>query len=174
MNTVINIYAKKAKNYLEVFKEKEYEVDVKFENVHLKKLNTLVKEEMFSKNDLFAGGKTLFDLMQLEKGKDQHNYHGLTPEDILEALKNIKTPYSIFESDDGRISIVSSIMSHFGHPLAVIIELNGSLKGDTEANINKLVTMFPVGDIEEFMSKKTVKEIYYLNKGNETKEKAHR
>ena len=33
-------------------------------------------------------------------------------------------------------------------------------------------TMFPVGDIEEFMSKKTVKEIYYLNKGNETKEKA--
>ena len=173
MNTIINIYSKKAKTYLEEFKEKEYQVDVRFENVHLKKLNTLVKKEMFSKNDLFVGGKTLFDLMQPEKGKGQHNYHGLNPEDILEALKHIKTPYSIFESDDGRISIVSSIMSHFGHPLAVIVELNGNLKGDTEANINKLVTMFAVGDVEEFMNRKTVKEIYYLNKGNETKEKAH-
>ena len=102
MRTVINIYAKKAKNYLEEFKEKEYQVDIRFENTHLKNLNRLIGKEMFSKNDLYVTGKTLFDLMQIEKGKDQHNYHGLTSDDILETLKNIKTPYSIFESDDGR------------------------------------------------------------------------
>ena len=169
MNTIINIYSKKAKTYIKEFKEKEYQIDVRFKNVHLLSLNEIIGFHLFIKNDLFVGGKTLYDLMQPEKGKDQHNFHGLIPEDILEALKNIKTPYSIFESDDGRISIVSSIISHFGHPLAVIIELNAGLKGNTEANVNKLVTMFPVGDIEEFMSKKTVKEIYYLNKGNEKK-----
>ena len=98
MNTVINIYAKKAKNYLEVFKEKEYEVDVKFENIHLKKLNTLVKEEMFSKNDLFAGGKTLFDLMQLEKGKDQHNYHGSSVSCHIRISSYSRGPSPIFSA----------------------------------------------------------------------------
>ena len=169
MKAIINIYSKKAKTYLEEFKEKEYQVDVRFDNVHLKSLNRLMNKELFLKNDLFVDSDSLWSMMQPLGGKKKHNYHGLTPEDILEALKNIKTPYSIFESDDGRISIVSSIVSHFGHPLAVIIELNATLKGNIEANINKLVTMFPVSDIEEFMNKKTVKEIYYLNKGNEAK-----
>ena len=172
MNTIINIYAKKAKTYLEEFKGKEYQVDVRFDNVHLKQINHLIRFDLFSKNDLYVGSDSLWSMMQPTGGKKKHNYHGLTPEDILEALKNIKTPYSIFESDDGRISIVSSIMSHFGHPLAVIIELNATLKGNSEASINKLVTMFAVSDIEGFMNKKTVKEIYYLNKGNEAKEKA--
>ena len=172
MNTVINIYAKKAKADLTIFKEKEYQVEVRFDNVHLRDINKLINFNLFSKNDLFVDAGTLFDLMQPIGGKRKHNYHGLTPVDILESLKNIDNPYCVLENEENRVAIISSIISHFGDPLMVVIELNAGLMGDTFANINKMVTMFPRGDVDEYIDKIGSKKVYYLNKGNIAKEKS--
>ena len=54
----------------------------------------------------------------------------------------------------------------------IIIELNDGLKDDTSAKINKMVTMFPKSNVDEYIDKIGSKKVYYLNKGNVVKEKA--
>ena len=169
----INIQNKKeALLKLITLKEKEYQTEVRFNNVHLKNINKLLGFNLFSKNDLFVDAGTLFELMQPIGGKGKHNYHGLTPGDILESLKNIDNPYCVLENETNRVAIVSSIISHFGDPLMVVIELNAGLTSDAAAKINKMVTMFPRGDVDEYINKMGVEKVYYLNKGNIVKEKS--
>ncbi len=160
----INVKVKKAKDELIKFKEKEYECDVRFQNVHMKMINALIHFNLFTKNDLFISGKTLYELMQPLGGQDTHNYHGLNPLDILDALNNIIFPYCIFKTKHGRISIILSCLSHFGEPLMMIIEVGSGLMDDENANINKIVTMYPKSNIEKIINKLEPNELLYLNK----------
>ena len=172
MKTIINIYSKKAKTYLEEFKEKEYQVDVRLDNVHLKDINKLVGFNLFFKNDLFVGSETLFATMQ-PKGEDKsHNYHNLSPEDILEALKTISRPYCVLENKQNRIAIITSFISHLGTPINIVIELGSNLRGNANASINKLVTLFPRMRVNEYIDSIGTEKIYYLKIGNKAKEKA--
>ncbi len=160
----VNTKSKKAKDELTKFKEKEYECDVRFKNIHMKRVNALIKSDLFAKNDLFVTGKTLYDLMQPQGEQDSHNYHGLTPLDILDALNNIISPYCIFKTKYGRISIILSCLSHFGEPLMMIIEIGAGTIEDQDANINKIVTMYPKSDVEKIVGKLEPNELLYLNK----------
>ena len=171
MKTIINIYSKKAKTYLEEFKEKKYQVDVRLDNVHLKDINKLVGFNLFFKNDLFVGSETLFATMQ-PKGEDKsHNYHNLSPEDILEALKTISRPYCVLENKQNRIAIITSFISHLGTPINIVIELGSNLRGNANASINKLVTLFPRMRVNEYIDSIGTEKIYYLKIGNKAKEK---
>ena len=162
---IINLRSKEALDDLTQFKNKQYVMcDVRFENIHLRKINELIRFNLFEKNDLFANSDTLWSLMQADIKSDSHNHHGLTPEDILDALNNIIRPYCIFKSKQDRISIVLSCLSHYGEPLMAIIEIGSSLIINKDANINKLVTMYPYGEIDKVINKLDSKEILYINK----------
>lgn len=167
MKKTINIRNKKdAITALQDFQEKQYTCDVRFTNVHLKELNTLVHLELFTKNDLFVEAGTLWDLMQPLGDERLHHFHALTPTDIYETLRNITHPYCVLENSEGRIEILSSIESHFGVPLIVVIELKSGLIVEDSANINKMVTMFPKRNADQYISKFEIKKVFYLNKGN--------
>ncbi len=167
MFKAINIQNKKEANAsLQMLKEKQYNCDIKFTNVHLRKLNKLIKANLFLKNDMFVETGTLWDLMQPLGDSRKHHFHELTPQDILETLQNIIAPYCVLENEEGRIEILSSINSHFGVPLIVVIELNSGLKNKQSANVNKMVTMFPKRNAELYISKFKIDKVYYLNKGN--------
>ncbi len=58
---------------------------------------------------------------------------------------------------------MSTSKSHFGEPLFVIIEVNAGLNQNINANINKLVTMFPKRDIEKTIKGKNPKDVLYVN-----------
>lgn len=165
MLKIINVKSENALITLTQFKDKKYVIcDVRFENVHLREVNKLVDFSLFDKNDLFANSDTLWSLMQDDVKSDSHNHHGLTPEDILDALNNIIKPYCVFKSKQERISIVLSCLSHFGEPLMVIIELDADLIEKKNAKINKLVTMYPYAEIQKVINKLDSKEILYINK----------
>lgn len=68
--------------------------------------------------------------------------------------------------ENGRIEILSSIDSHYGEPLIVVIELNSTLGKDFKANINKMITMYPKRELDKYIKKFDVNKILYLNKGN--------
>lgn len=145
--------------------------DVKFENVHLKDLNTLIGQNLFSKNDLYANTISLWELMQPIGKKGIHNYHGLTPEDIIDTLATITEPYCVIQTEITRYAIMSTSISHFGEPLMVVIEIRGGLNSNIDANINKLVTMFPKRDIDKTISSKDLKDILYVKpKQNSSKQ----
>ena len=167
MTKNINIQNKKEALFeLQRLKEKQYEYDVKFTNVHLREINALVNMNLFSKNDLFVESNTLWDLMQPLGNSRKHHFHELSPEDILESLNSITTPYCVLKNDKGRIEIISSIQSHFGVQTIVVIELNSGLVVNSNANVNKMVTMIPKRNAEKYIKKFPIKQILYISKGN--------
>ena len=166
MFRIVNIQNKKeAVQLLQLFKEKKYVlVDVKFENVHLREINKLLEKDIFSKNDLYINTISLWELMQPLGEKGGHNYHNLSPEDIVDALSSITEPYCVLKTEISQYAILSTSISHFGEPLMVIIEVGAGLDKNINANINKLVTMFPKRDIDKTLKHKDEKDILYLKK----------
>ena len=84
MKRTINIKSEGALNDIEEFKNKRYVMcDIRFENTNLRDVNKLIGSNLFSKNDLFVNSVALWEFMQPKGEKGSHNYHGLTPQDIL-------------------------------------------------------------------------------------------
>ena len=164
MFRIVNIQNKKeAVELLQLFKEKKYVLaDVKFENVHLREINKLLEKNIFSKNDLYINTISLWELMQPLGNKGGHNYHDLSPKDIVDALSSITEPYCVLKTEISQYAILSTSISHFGEPLMVIIEVGAGLDKNINANINKLVTMFPKGDIERTVKNMDIKNLLYL------------
>lgn len=162
MNKVINIRNKKSINEIEVFKLKKFvPVDIKFENVHIRELNKLMSQNLFDKNDLFINSVTLYELMQPIGDSGSHNYHELTPEDIYYALNNILDPECIIKVKNERYAIVPTYVSSFDEPLMVVIELKSSLIDNKNAKINKIVTIYPKSNLDEYLNKLDEKDILY-------------
>ena len=144
------------------FKKKDYSpIDIRFTNTNLRKINTLIGKNVFLKNDLFVNSDTLHDIMQPIGDKSHHNYHGLSPEEILKALNNLVNPYCVYKAKFGRYGIITTIKRKSGETIIVIIEVGSGLIDQIDANINKFVTMYPKTDIGQVISKK--ESILYLN-----------
>ena len=164
----INVKSKNALEELTQFKEKKYVMcDVRLENVDLRNVNPLIGTNLFAKNDLFINSDSLWSLMNEDEDKsdnETHTHHPLTPTDILDALNNMQNPYCVFKTKFDRISIIVSCLSHYREPLMAIIEIGADLINKKNANINKLVTMYPYSKYENLVNKLQPKELLYLNR----------
>ncbi len=162
MINIINIKNNRAEKQLNILKErKTTKLDIRFSNVHLIRINTLLGFNLFKKNDLFANSETLWEIMQPVGGKGVHNYHGLTPKEIIDVLNSLTDPYCVYNAKNDRYGIVSLIIGECGEPLIVIIEVGAGTIEDKDANINKLVTMYPKDNIKDLLSRMNKKDILY-------------
>ena len=165
MNRIINIKNKRAINEIQKFKDKKYSlVDIKLENVHLREVNKLLPFILFEKNDLYINSVTLWELMQPTGSTGIHNYHGLSPEDIYNALNSIEEPYCVFRVKNERYAIIPTYISSFKEPLMVVIEKGSELINKKNANINKIVTIYPKSKIDSYLDKLNNKDILYIKK----------
>ena len=147
---------------LKQFKEKRYEaINVRLSNTNLKKINPLVKSNLFYKNDLFVSSDTLWEIMQPVGGYGSHHHHGLTPKEIVDVLNSLTTPYCIYKTENNRYAIVSLIIGESGEPLMIIIEVGASLVEDPNANINKFVTMYPRSNLNKVIAHMDSSNILY-------------
>ena len=150
-------------SFLERMRDNDYvPYDVQITNSHIKELNELTGKKIFSKTSLYINSKTLHDIMQPIGGKDNHNYHGLTPEDVYMSLVSIKNPKYVYVTKYDRFAIISIELSHYDVPLMLIVEKDAGLQKDTEARINKIITIYPKSYIDEYI--KTVDERKLLYK----------
>ena len=162
MNKIINIKTKKSIDEIEEFKDRIFaQCDVKFTNVHLKKLNKITNVELFAKNDLYINSKSLYDLMQPIGKADSHNYHELKPVDILNALNQITDPIAVFKVKYGRYAVVPVYNSSFEEPLMVVIETNAPLLNKLNAKINKVVTIYPKSNFDKYLEGISEKDLLY-------------
>ena len=164
MNKIINIGNKKyTLNDLSVYKSNEYvPFDIKIINTHMKKLNYLVGFNIFTKDLLYINSKTLWEIMQPIGGRGNHNFHGLTEEDVYLALESIQNPYAVMASKNDRYSIISIEASHFGKQLIVVIEKNASLIQNINAKVNKVVTIYPKDNIDRYINGKNQINVLYI------------
>ena len=159
----INISNKEfALSILGQLRDKDYVAfDVEITNSHIKELNELIGRNLFTKSSLYISSTTLHELMKPVGGKGQHNYHELTPDDIYMSLASIKNPKYVFESKYGRYAIISIELSHFDCPLMMIVEKDAPLKTDNKAKINKIITIYPKTQIDEYIAKVDERKLLY-------------
>lgn len=76
----------------------------------------------------------------------RHHHHGLTPNDIYDALCSIRNPKDVYASYDDRYVIVTlaTIFENSNVYIAIIVTPNASLKNDFAANVIKIITMYPI------------------------------
>ena len=165
MKTEINIKAKTSLEDLAYYKRKRViEVDVRFQNVHLKKINPLLPFDLFKKNDIFANADMLWQVMQPLGGKESHNYHNLSPQDIIGALNEVSTnPYCVLRIQSDRYIIGTEYVAETGEPLLMVIEIGAGLSLNQDANVNKMVTMYPKGkeDLDHKIENSKYKDVLY-------------
>lgn len=138
---------------LQKLKEKIYnDLDIKFVNVKLKLLNKKLKNS-FKKNDLFVSAKTLYELMQPTGDRGTHNYHGLTPNEIYRAIKNLNESKYLFKSLDNRYILVTLEIAECGDQIIAIVDTEAPLHLNDDAKINKLVTIYPKRNCENFIKR---------------------
>ena len=169
MNKVINIKNKKSIDEIQVYRDKVFApVDIKFENVHLREINMLIGKELFNKNDLYINSATLWELMQPLGNVGSHNYHELTPEDIYYALNNLIYPECVIRVKNERYAIIPTYISSYNEPLMIVIELKSGLIHNKNANINKIVTIYPKSNLDEYLEKMEEKVILYKKMSTNT------
>ena len=165
MIKIINIKSSDALKQITEYKNKLFSMhDIRLENVHLRKINELVRKNIFSKNDLFVNSTSLWEMMQPQGKQGGHHYHDLTPEEVLDALNNIISPYCIFKTKQNRLSIILSCACYKDNPLMAVVELDADLIDTKNAKINKLVSLYPKSDIEKMIESIDRKRILYINK----------
>ena len=90
-----------------------------------------------------------------------HNYHELMPEDIFNALNNLLDPQCVIKVKNEIYAVIPAYISSFNEPLMVIIELNSGLIINKNANVNKIVTIYPKSNLSDYLEKLDEKEILY-------------
>ena len=167
MDKTINVGNKKnAIKILNQFKDNNYvEFDIRITNTHITRVNDLIPgASIFQKDDVYIDSHTLWEIMQDLGGKGQHNYHGLTPDDVFMALTSLKEPEYLFVAKDSRFAVITSRSCHFGIQLMIVIEIGAATKKDAEANINKIVTIYPKDGIDRLIRKIDKKNLLYSKK----------
>lgn len=162
MKRIINIGNKKqAYKQLNQFQSKQYEsVEIEFTNVHLTRINELVGFRLFNKTSLYARSSMLWEIMQPVGKVGRHHYHGLEPTDIVDALSLLQDPLIVYESYMERYAVIVFGNDKYTH-LMIIIELNAGLENDRNANINKLVTIYPKDELDKTIKNLDKSKILY-------------
>lgn len=129
-------------------KRKNYHaLEIRFHNVSLIKLNDILHEKAFYKNDLFASASKLYAAMQPLDTVLELSAHELTPEEIYDVIKNISESKEAYKTRDSRYMVISNTVAACGYYIVAVIETGASLINKRDANINKLVAVYPK-DIE--------------------------
>ena len=112
----------------ELRKRKLNNYDIRITNSHISKLNTILKKKVFKKETLYISSEALWEIMQPVGDKGKHNYHGLTPQNIFDALVTMKQSTEIEVSYDNRYLIVTLATVFDDINLVVIVTPMGYLK----------------------------------------------
>ena len=117
--------------------------DVRITNSHITDLNSILGKKVFRKDALYVGSDTLCEIMQPIGNKGEHNYHGLTPQNIFDALATMKLSKEIDVSYDNRYLIVTLATVFDDINLVIIVTPKGYLKTNPKAVVNRIITIYP-------------------------------
>ena len=117
--------------------------DVRITNSHITNLNSVLKKRVFKKDALYVDSETLWEIMQPIGSKGKHNFHGLTPENVFDALITIKQSTEIEVSYDNRYLIVTLATVFDDINLVVIVTPSGNLRNNSKTIVNRIITIYP-------------------------------
>ena len=146
MDKIINIGNREsAIVVLTDIKNKHYvPFDVRITNSHIIDLNSVIGKKVFKKDALYIGSETLYEIMEPVRQKAKHHHaHGLSPEDIYDALSTMKDSKDISISYDNRFVIVTLATVSDGANLVVIVDPDCPITNGSKTKIIKIITIYP-------------------------------
>ena len=145
VKTEINIAKREeALNILRDFKENMFiNKPIKLINIHIKTLNSILKENIFIRDNCYIDSQTLWEIMQPLGKKTCHNSHNLSEIEVFNVLKNIKNPINVVKSYFNRFLIITIATEINGYHLCAVIEPN-TYNVILEKVINKIITIHPI------------------------------
>ena len=97
--------------------------------------------------------------MQPLGAKGKHNFHGLSPEEIYDSLHDLQNTKCIASVYESRFVVVTSVIASCGDPIIAIVEIGSPLTLNRNANINKVVTLYPKKKLDNYLNKIPQKKI---------------
>ena len=126
------------------FKENKYvPFYVRITNSNIKELNNVIGRNVFKKDAVYISTLTLWEIMQPTGKKGSHNYHGLTPEDVYNALSRIQYSQNVYSSFDDRYVVITDVFVSEEVKLIVIVSSDTTVIAQELNNIISIITIYP-------------------------------
>ena len=133
-----------ALEFLEDFKNKKYvPFYVRITNSNIKELNKVIGRNVFKKDAIYISTFTLWEIMQPTGKKGTHNYHGLTPEDVYNALSRLQYSQNVYSSFDDRYVVITDVFVTEEVKLIVIVSSDTTVVTQELNNIISIITIYP-------------------------------
>ena len=144
-NVILNIGDKEScLQTLIQFKENKYvPFYVRINNSHIKLLNNIIGRTVFKKDAVYISSLTLWEIMQPRGRKGTHNYHGLMPEDVYNALSRIKYSKNVYSSFDDRYVVITDVFVTEEVRLIVIVSSDTTVAAQELNNVVSIITIYP-------------------------------
>ena len=81
--------------------------------------------------------------MQPTGRKGTHNYHGLMPEDVYNALSRIKYSKNVYSSFDDRYVVITDVFVTEEVRLIVIVSSDTTVAAQELNNVVSIITIYP-------------------------------
>ena len=144
-NVILNIGDKEScLQTLIQFKENKYvPFYVRITNSNIRELNNVIGRNVFKKDALYINSLSLWEIMQPVGSKGKHHYHGLTPEDVYNALSRLQYSKEIYTSYEDRYIVITDVFVTEEVRLVVIVTPNESLIKENIDNVIVIISIYP-------------------------------
>ena len=129
---------------LRILKEKKQNSRyIRIINSNIKELNKVIGRKVFKKDALYIHTLTLWEIMQPVGRQGKHHYHGLTPEDVYNALSRLQYSKEVHPSYEDRFIVITDIVVKDDVRLVVIVTPNETLVKEGIDNVVVIITIYP-------------------------------
>ena len=112
-------------------------------NSNIKELNKVIGRKVFKKDALYINSLSLWEIMQPTGEEGKHHYHGLTPEDVYNALSRLQYSKEVYTSYQDRYVVITDVVVIEEVRLVVIVTPNEFLLKENIDNVVVIITIYP-------------------------------
>ena len=129
---------------LSTFKEKKgISRYIRIINSNIKDLNKVIGRNVFKKDALYINSLSLWEIMQPLGAKGKHHYHGLTPEQVYDALSRLQYSKEVYTSYEDRYIVITDVFVTEEVRLVVIVTPNETLIKENIDNVIVIISIYP-------------------------------
>ena len=145
MNRFLNLANKDACiALLEDIKDNDYvPFYLRITNSHIRDLNKVIGRNVFKKDAVYVNSQSLWEIMQPVGGEGGHHYHGLTPEQVYNALIRLRYSKNVRVSYDNRFVVITDVDYNDEVLLVVVVSPNITVVKEELDNVIIVITIYP-------------------------------
>ena len=112
-------------------------------NSHIKDLNAVIGRNVFRKDAVYVNSQSLWEIMQPVGGEGGHHYHGLSPDQVYNALSRIRYSQNVIVSYDQKYVVITDVDVSDNACLVVVVKPDGYLIKEDQKDVVIVISVYP-------------------------------